>query len=358
MILINEACIMGWTSRMFLALVWGCLSSSVLAAAEAESGKMRVIAGSGEAGFEDGSPGAFNKPIRLAPYGEGAVLVADIFNHAIRLVRVDGEVTTIAGSPDRKGFEDGLAEAARFASPHGVAVSRQGLIAVAEAENHTIRLLTPIFDPDDADPKGYVVSTLAGVPGRGGMRDGPAAEALFQSPHAVTWTPQGDLLVADIGNARIRRVHSGVVETVAGSGEVGERDGGGEEASFHYPMDIALGEDEALWIADAGSHSVRSVDPEGTVSTLNLASGIDTPHGIAVGPDETLYLAEMGTHRILAVSPEGEVTIVCGTGEAGAGPGELNRPAAVLVHAGGVWVADLDNHRIVICQMPANDAGP
>ncbi len=348
---------MSWTSRLFLTLVLGCLSSILLVAAEADSGKMRVIAGTGEAGFEDGSPGAFNKPIRLAPYGEGAVLVADIFNHAIRVVNVDGTVTTIAGGPDRKGFADGTAEVARFASPHGVAISREGLIAVAEAENHTIRLLTPVLGADNQGPEGYVISTLAGVPGSGGMKDGPAAEALFQSPHAVAWTPDGDLLVADIGNARIRRLRSALVQTVAGSGEVGRQDGEGVEASFHYPMDIALAADGTLWIADAGSHSVRSLDPTGSVSTLDLTSGIDTPHGIAVGPDEVLYLAEMARHRILAVNPDGEVTTVCGTGKAGSGPGELNRPAAVLVHGGVVWVADLDNHRIVICQIPANDTG-
>ena len=218
---------MSCTGRLLLAVVLGCLSSSLLAAAVIEGGEMRVIAGTGEAGFEDGSPGAFNKPIRLAPYGEGAVLVADIFNHAIRVVSIDGEVTTIAGSPERKGFEDGSAEAAWFASPHGVAISREGLIAVAEAENHTIRLLTPVVEPEDPGARSYAVSTLAGVPASGGMKDGPAAEALFQSPHAVAWTPDGDLLVADIGNSRIRRVSSETVRTVAGSGEEGRRDGEG-----------------------------------------------------------------------------------------------------------------------------------
>ncbi len=346
---------MGWTSRLLHMLVLGCLSSGLLAAAEAEGGKMRVIAGTGEAGFEDGSPGRFNKPIRLAPYGKGTVLVADIFNHAIRWVTIDGEVRTVSGGPDRKGFENGSAEAARFASPHGVAVSRDGLIAVAEAENHTIRLLTPVIGPVDSGPRSYVVSTLAGVPGRGGMKDGPADEAEFQSPHAVAWTLQGDLLVADIGNARIRRVSSGAVRTAAGSGAEGRQDGNGAEASFHYPMDIALATDGTLWIADAGSHTVRSLDSEGLVSTLELGSPIDTPHGIAAGPDGTLYLAEMGTHRILAVSPDGEVTTVCGTGEAGSGPEQLNRPAAVLVHDGVVWVADLDNHRIVVCQLVADN---
>ena len=344
---------MGRSNRTPRALLLGCLLLIGPIAVGAQSETMRVVAGTGEAGFEDGSPGKFNKPIRLAPYGEGAVLVADIFNHAIRVVTVDGDVWTIAGAPDRKGFENGPGDSARFASPHGVAISREGLIAVAEAENHTVRLLQPIYGSDKTAPESYDVSTLAGVPGSGGMRDGPAAEALFQSPHAVAWTAAGDLLIADIGNARIRRLRSGVVQTAAGSGEAGYQDGKGEAASFHYPMDVALDEDEILWIADAGSHSVRSLDPEGAVTTLGLASAIDTPHGIATGPDGTLYLAEMGTHRVLAVSREGDVKTLCGTGEAGSGPDQLNRPAAVLVHDGNVWVADLDNHRIVICEMPA-----
>ena len=338
--------------RWFLAFLTVCLLPCGVLAGSSQVGSMLVVAGTGEAGFEDGSPGKFNKPIRLAPYGPGTVLVADIFNHAIRIVSVDGGVRTIAGRPEWKGFEDGMGATARLSSPHGVAISQDGVIAVAEAENHTIRLLEWVPGSEGLGPESFTVSLAAGVPGEGGMKDGPAEEALFQSPHAVAWTAQGDLLVADIGNARIRKVSSGVVETVAGSGEVGRRDGEGAEASFHYPMDIALAEDGTLWIADAGAHSVRAMQANGTVSTKELTSGIDTPHGIAIGPDGTVYLAEMGTHRILAISPDGTATVVCGNGEAGSGPGQLNRPAAVLVHDGGVWVADLDNHRIVICPLP------
>ena len=77
---------------------------------------MTIVAGSGVAGFADGvgADARFNKPIRLAPFGPDAVLVADIFNHAIRRVSKNGRVRTIAGSPDRKGHEDGPAAAARL----------------------------------------------------------------------------------------------------------------------------------------------------------------------------------------------------------------------------------------------------
>jgi DNA-binding beta-propeller fold protein YncE len=308
-----------------------------------------VVAGDGTEGFADGTAARFRKPIRLAPYGEGAVVVADIFNHAVRVVTLDGKVTTLAGGPDIQGHRDGPASDAQFSSPHGVAVSPDGAIAVADAESHTVRLITPPAASETGLGE-YVVSTLAGVPGEEGMRDGPAAEALFNSPHAVAWAADGSLFVADIGNARIRRIADGEVTTVAGSGETGSDDGPALEASFTYPMDIAFAPDGSLVIIDAGSHQLRRWSPEGSVTTVSLDSPIETPHGVAVAPDGTVYIAEMGTHRVVAVSPSGTVTPVCGTGDPGADPQQLNRPAAVLVHDDRLWIADLDNHRISVLE--------
>jgi len=72
-----------------------------------------------------------------------------------------------------------------------------------------------------------------------------------------------------------------------------------------------------------------------------------TPHGVASGPDGTVYVADMKSHRVLAIDAAGVVTTVAGVeGEAGSDAVHLNRPAAVLVHAGWLWIADLDNHRI------------
>ena len=53
-----------------------------------------------------------------------------------------------------------------------------------------------------------------------------------------------------------------------------------------------------------------------------------------------------GTVHCVAVTPDGRVSPVCGEGEPGSGREHLNRPAAVLVHDGRLWIADLDNHRI------------
>ncbi|MGE0452205.1 MAG: hypothetical protein AB7O37_06590 [Vicinamibacteria bacterium] len=310
------------------------LAAALPALAAEPSRELHVVAGSGVAGFRDGkgSQAQFNKPIRLAPFGPDAILVADIYNHALRVVSKDGSVRTLAGAADRKGHQDGPAAEARFASPHGVAVSTDGRIAVAEAEGHTLRLLVK----DAAAAGGYLVSTLAGTPGQQGLREGPVAHSLFNSPHAVLWAEDGAVVATDIGNARLRRVKAGSVETIAGA----------TKGDFVYPMDIAWAKDGAILVADAGSHLLRRVGKDGTLTTLTLDAPLATPHGVASGPDGTIYVADMKSHRILAIDARGHVTAVAGTGQAGAEPAALNRPAAVLVHAGWLWVADLDNHRI------------
>ncbi len=300
---------------------------------------MEIVAGSGEPAFADGQGAAarLHKPIRLAPWGDDAVVFADINNHAIRLAYADGRVETIAGGPDREGHADGPAESARFESPHGVAVRADGAIAVCEAAGGVVRLI-------EKTASGWSVSTIGGVPGESGARDGPASQSLFDAPHAVVWEPDGGLLVADIGSGRVRRIRDGQVSTVVPNG-------GGGAVELTWPMDIALDGDGTLWIADAGQAAVyRYTETDGLTSPfpqLRLAM----PHGIAVGADGSVIVAEMYAHRILRIDPAtGALATICGTDE-GSGPDQLRKPAAVLVHAAKLWIADLGNHRIVACSL-------
>lgn len=299
-----------------------------------------VVAGTGEPGFADGRGVAAQlaKPIRLIPYGTDAVVFADIDNHAIRLARPDGTVETLAGGPDRRGHEDGPAAVARFDAPHGVAARADGVIAVCEASGCTIRLLTPA--PDGG---GFTVGTLAGTPGESGFRDGPCAEALFDAPHAVAWAPGGALLVADIGNGRIRRIEGGVVETLVGGPE-----DEGADPSLKWPMDLALAPDGTLWILDAGRARIRRWRADSGLSSPFAELELAMPHGVAVLPDGRVAVAELYGHRVLRLDPaSGAPATLCGTTEAGAAEGKLRKPAAVLAHAGRLWIADLGNHRIV-----------
>lgn len=306
---------------------------------------MKLVAGSGNAGFTDGKTADLNKPIRFAAYTENSIIFADINNHAIRIVTIDGEVTTIVGGPEKAGYQDGPAETAKIKSPHGVAYDKKSdKIYVAEASNHTIRVITKNAQG------GFEVSTLAGAPDRVGFLDGPTDSAKFISPHALAICSDGGIAVADIGNARIRKIKDGMVTTIAGGGEGDNQDGTPDKASFKYVMDI-VSDGESIFMADAGSHTIRKIVPGKEVTTLTLNDTLSTPHGIAVDKNKNLYIADMGTHRILKIDKDGKITAIAGTGKSGSELLQLDKPAAVLVHGKYLWIADLNNHQIKVIEI-------
>jgi DNA-binding beta-propeller fold protein YncE len=318
---------------------------SFTACSNQEPKTMKLVAGSGNADFTDGKSADLNKPIRFAPYGENSIIFADINNHAIRIATIDGEVTTIVGGPHKAGYQDGPAETAKLLSPHGVAYDKKkDIIYVAEASNHTIRVITKNAQG------GFEVFTLAGNPARAGFMDGPVDSAMFSSPHAVRVCSDGGVAVADIGNARIRKIKDGMVSTIAGGGEGENQDGPPDEASFKYVMDIVT-DGESIYMADAGTHQIRKIVPGKEVTTLKLSNALNIPHGIAIDKKKNLYIADMGTHRILKIDPNGNVTAIAGTGKSGSDLLQLNKPAAVLVHGKYLWIADLNNHQIKVIEI-------
>jgi hypothetical protein len=326
-------------SVFFLWLSLAVVSLSVSAIDEGN----KVVAGNGEAGFVDGMQARLNKPIRMAPYGPGNILVADISNHAIRIVSKDGLVTTIAGGPDKKGQKDGPAEVAMFDGPHGVAVSKEGVIAVADASGHTVRIITKETAVDGSIS--YMVKTIAGVANTSGMQDGPAELAMFNSPHGLVWDNDGGLLVVDIGNASIRRIKDGVVSTVLPAGTEG----------MVMPIDIGTSPDGSFLIADAGNNQALrwSFGSDG-VEAVKTDRDLKVPHGISGGTNGTVYVAELGSHQVTKIF-EGHTTILVGDGEVGLQANRLNKPAAVLVHDGLLWIADLNNHRITAVPLKTDD---
>lgn len=180
-------------------------------------------------------------------------------------------ISLFAGSLQRAGSNDGPAAAAQFNLPAGVAQDASGTIYVADSGNHTIRKIT-------ADG---TVSTLAGAAGQPGSADGTGGAARFSSPRAVVVDGQGNLYVADTGNAVVRKIAAGgVVTTLAGAaGQTGGADGSGANARFVSPVALALDPAGNLFVADEEG-AVRKIAPGGIVSTFAGATG---QHGFLVG---------------------------------------------------------------------------
>ena len=162
-----------------------------------------------------GQPGAvvgagpdarFNAPTRVLIDPQGHLYIADTGNHLIRTEADTGMMLLYAGAVQVSGTADGGITTARFNKPQGMVADSAGHIYLADTDNNTIRMIS-----NDGE-----VMTLAGRPGIAGLSDGTGASALFNNPSDLVYDGNGNLYVADTGNAVIRRVtiSSGTVGVV------------------------------------------------------------------------------------------------------------------------------------------------
>src|SRR4029077_7377825 len=114
------------------------------------------------------------------------------------------------------------------------------------------------------------VATLAGSTAGGGYNDGTTATARFSGPRYLALRNDGTLFVADTRNHVIRAIApDGRVSTIAGlAGVRGRRDGTGRAARFTPPSGIAIDAGGALYVSDAGNNTIRKISAAGDVTTL------------------------------------------------------------------------------------------
>ncbi len=238
------------------------------------------VAGSSGAADGSGTAARFSSPVGIARDSSGAWLVADAGNHTIRKVSPAGVVTTFAGSAGVSGTADGSGAAARFNEPTGIAVDGAGVVYVSDAGAHVVRKITP----------GGNVTTLAGQAGLAGAQDGAGAMARFNHPGGLAVGGAGEIYLADTGNSTVRKITpDGVVTTLAGMpGLGGLMDGNGAYVWFDQPEGLVLGTDGNLYVADTGNALVRKVTPAGGVTSLSLtAAPVVTPVPGPAAPSTT-----------------------------------------------------------------------
>ncbi len=215
-----------------------------------------------------GSAATFSMPIGIARDTAGTLYVADSTNHTIRKVTSAGVVTTVAGSAGIAGYADGTTSAARFNNPTGIALDSSGNIYVADTTNNLLRKITPAG----------VVTTVAGVVGVVGSSDGVGSNALFNTPGGLAVDGSGNVYLADTGNSSIRKVTpAGLVTTLAGlPGVAGFKDGTGSDAWFNQPKALTVDGTGNVFVADTGNASIRLITPAGVVTTLPLVAATTT----------------------------------------------------------------------------------
>ena len=310
-----------------------------------------TVAGKGSAGFSDGLllSAEFNSPTDIAVAADGTLYVTDAENNRIRKIKL-GQVSTFAGN-GHNSFANGNGMSAQFTFPFSVTLDKMGNLFVSDNDPR-MRKISPAAD----------VSTLAGTSTQG-FADGNADTALFYPGNTMIADSQGNIYLSDDYNCRIRKINAnGQVTTVAGDGEVGFKEGNGNEAEFHFPGGIVIDHQGNLFVADRGNDRIRKITADGQVSTFagNGIQGEVNGVGVAaqfirlsdlvIDSNDNLFATD--GHSIRKITPEGIVTTIAGVTTPGYKDGDgvsaaFNFPSGLGIDdQGNIYVADTYNNLI------------
>ena len=237
----------------------------------------------------------FASPSDVAMSANGDIYVADAQNDRICLIdRANGKILTVAGT-GAAGFDGDLKQATQAAlhGPNAVAVARNGDLYIADTDNNRVRLVEQATG---------IIRTVAGdgIGGSGALigDGGLAIHAHLDHPTDVALGPTGDLYIADMRHHRVRMVdaRTGIITTVAGDGLDAMRGDGGPAiaASLSGPAGIALvpaGRRVVIYIADYHNNRVRMVGTDGRISTVPGLERVTSPSRLAMRPGGFLYVS-------------------------------------------------------------------
>ncbi|MDR2965914.1 MAG: bacterial Ig-like domain-containing protein [Treponema sp.] len=326
--------------------------------------RVSTLAGSTTSGFANatGTAAMFNSPTGIAVDNNGNIYVADAANHRIRKITPDGEVTTFAGS-GTNGNEDATGTAARFSFPFGIAIDIEGnYFYVAEGSNRIRRITSD-----------GVVTNFAGG-GSATDTNGTGTMAAFSAPTGVTVHNNGNIYVTAQTHGRIRIITPAAVVTTLNNNAPfnygGFEDSAVLTAQFFAPTGMAVDKDGNILVADTSNHRIRKIDlAAGVVTTIaGSASGnqdgtgtvarFNSPKGVAVDKDGNVYVTDRNNYRIRKITPDGEVTTIAGSGTSGfldgTGTGvQFTSPDAIAMDKdGNIYVTDSHSIRKITIEYP------
>lgn len=276
----------------------------------------------------------------------GNVFAGNTKSCVVQKIDREGTISTVVGT-GICGFNGDAKPGpeTQLTLPRGVYVDDDGSLYIAdsgapvnnEPGNCRIRML-------GADG---VVRTVAGIGECDfGGDGGPATDAKLKNAKSMVVDSEGNLVIADYDNCRIRKVEDGIISTVLGS-----------NCDIVDPFGIAIDGMDNLFVADQGNSRILLITPDTRVVTLAGAPDVQYAEDVAIDAAGNVFIADTG-HCVIkelkgALSERRSLSIVAGTGVCGyTGDGDaltvqLNRPSGIAIDPdGGLLIADKMNCRI------------
>jgi sugar lactone lactonase YvrE len=299
------------------------------------TGAVSIVAGTGVGGYSgDGGQATAAElcmPWHIALDAAGDLFIADAWNGCIREVsHATGIITTVAGN-GVNGYagDGGQATAAELCLPRGIAVDALGNLYIADTWNSCVREVSHATG---------VITTIAGCGAAGYSGDGgQATAACLDEPYGLTLDNAGNLFIADSMNSCIRKVNltTGLITTVAGTGQGGASGNGGQagSATLFFPTDVVVDSAGNLLISDHFNSMVRKVAaaaPQLTVNTAVATVSVSDAGGVYNGSAFAATPTVAGTNGVRGASLEGVgLTLTYFVGAQAAGTGSATAPSAV-----------------------------
>lgn len=267
------------------------------------TGNASIFAGTGAYGYSgDGgqaTAATFSYPNFIAADPAGNIYVSDGSNYAVRKIAPNGVISTIAGGHGAGSSGNGGAATAAKIWPGGIATDALGNVFVVDATNSTVRRIGL-----DGNITLYAGGGTVAIASANGVA---ATSAALVTPRGLAVDAQGNLYIAENGTYTVRKVDTaGKITVFAGSTWGYSGDGGqATSAQMRGPNAITFDPDGNAYIADIGARNVRAVSPSGVISTLagdgdastQIVDGIpaiqaqlDSPTGVAADINGNVFL--------------------------------------------------------------------
>jgi hypothetical protein len=339
---------------------------------------MQLVAGTNTSGYSgDYGPATAAQLRGVIPFVDstGNIYIPEYGNHRIRKINQAGIITTFGGTgTSSTAGTSGPIGSVNLYLPWSIVGDSVGTFLYISDEYYVWKYL---FSTG-------IVSVNAGTSTNGFSGDsGPATSAQLSLPTGLWLTTADVLYIADLQNQRIRKVSSGIITTVAGSGctnncvgSYAGDNGPATTATLYYPVGNYMDTSGKLYIADYHNLRIRLVDTNNIITTFAgsgsvpfngdniqaLSANLNYPYDVKGDSLGNIYIADDGNCIIRMVDATGIISTVFGTpGSCGFSSGISSR-TSVINSAYGIWLDSLSNiyfsdynsvHRSIVVSQPS-----